>query len=104
MNEIELSEFRAAADEIMNNPRTSDAEKRLAVAYLWTNLETDEIENAAQYKKYKEEYREIALRAGAPLPGAGPSNFAAFMDSSAGQEFFRSQDFLRWVAALGGPL
>ncbi len=94
MNEIELSELRIVTDDIMNNPKISDASKRRAVALLWA---TTDIENAAQYEAYRREYEEIEAR---DFLGA---NCAAFLQSQEGKAFLRSPDGVRWMA-LGAAM
>ena len=82
---------------IVDNPRTSEDDKRRAIAALWTGIETDEIVSTEQYEAYKKEYREIELRCFCGL------DFPSFMKSQGGEAFLRSPDGYKWMA-LGGAM
>jgi hypothetical protein len=97
MSQIELEEFQLMVDVIMRDQRSSEADKRRAIAQLWTGIETDEISSADQYESYKKEHKGIELRC------FGDLTFPEFIKSPDGKAFLRSPDGYRW-SALGGAM
>lgn len=89
---MDILGFQRMADIIMSSTELDGDSKRRAVAIMWLAIETDDIQNPAQYEACKKEHAKLK----ASVYDGPPAGFPAFMNSPEGEAFLHSPDGLRW--------